>query len=206
MTRDNAELKKEIIQTQTQKQKKQMENAELRKEIMEIRANQQQTQTEFNEKTNEINKINEELKHEKRELTQLKKKLDIEKENNVKLNKKFKDQKNESEKQIATLKTINLDLENKVNKENMNNEPTTCKEDQQHQQQSNRGISQKETQEKRSIYVIDLLEQSIKDQQLQEITKKYGKVIDQEIRKNGKGKIGNIAIVTFQQRNQQKKP
>ena len=88
----------------------------------------------------------------------------------------------------------------------MNNEPTTCKEDQQHQQQSNRGISQKETQEKRSIYVIDLLEQSIKDQQLQEITKKYGKVIDQEIRKNGKGKIGNIAIVTFQQRNQQKKP
>ena len=34
-------------------------------------------------------------------------------------------------------------------------------------------------------------------QQLQEITKKYGKVIDQEIRKDGEGKIGNIAIVTF---------
>ena len=49
------------------------------------------------------------------------KKLDIEKENNVKLNKKFSDQKNESEKQIATLKTINLDLENKVNKKNINN-------------------------------------------------------------------------------------
>ena len=53
------------------------------------------------------------------------KKIDVEKENIAKLNKKFKDQKNESEKQIATLKTINLDLENKVNKENMNNEPTT---------------------------------------------------------------------------------
>ena len=65
------------------------------------------------------------------------KKLDIEKENNVKLNKRFKDQKNESEKQISTLKTINLDLEN------MNNEPTTCKENQQHQQQSNRGVSEK---------------------------------------------------------------
>ena len=49
------------------------------------------------------------------------KKIDIEKDNNVKLNKKFKDQKNESEKQIATLKTINLDLENKVNKKNINN-------------------------------------------------------------------------------------
>ena len=125
------------------------------------------------------------------------KKIDVEKENIAKLNKKFKDQKNESEKQIATLKTINLDLENKVNKKNMNNEPTTCKQDQQHQQQSNRKISQKGTQEKHSIFVTDLLEQRIKDQQLQEITKKYGKVIDQEIRKDGKGKIGNIAIITF---------
>ena len=62
----------------------------------------------------------------------------------------------------------------------MNNEPATCKQDQQHQQQSNREIIQKGTQEKHSIYVTDLLEQSIKDQQLQEITKKYGKVIDQE--------------------------
>ena len=164
---------------------------------MQIRAKQQLTQTECNEKTNEINKINEELKHAKRELTQLTKKIDIVKENNVTLNKKFKDQKNESEQQIVTLKTINLDLENKVNKKNMNNEPTTCKQDQQHQQQSNREIIQKGTQEKHSIYVIDLLEQSIKDQQLQEITKKYGKVIDQEIRKDGEGKIGNIAIVTF---------
>ena len=130
-------------------------------------------------------------------LTANKKKIDIEKENNVKLNKKFEDQKNESEKQIATLKTINLDLENKVNKKNMNNEPTTCKQRQQHQQQSNTEISQKGSQEKHSIYVIDLLEQSIKDQQLQEITKKYGKVIDQEIRKDGDRKIGNIPIVTF---------
>ena len=79
----------------------------------------------------------------------------------------------------------------------MNNEPTTCKQYQQHQQQSNRQISQKETQEKHNIYVIDLLEQSIKYQQLQEIIKKYGKVIDQETRKDGNGKIGNIAIVTF---------
>ena len=79
----------------------------------------------------------------------------------------------------------------------MNNEPTTCKQDQQYQQQSNREISQKGAQEKHSIHVIDLLEQSIKDQQLQEITKKYGKVIDQEIRKDGKEKVGNIAVVIF---------
>ena len=129
-----------------------MQSAELRKEIMQIREKQQQTQTKCNEKTNEINKINEKLKHAKREPTQLTKKLDIEKENNAKLNKKFEYQKNESEKQIATLKTINLDLENKVNK-NINNEPTTCKQEQQHQQQSNREISQKGTQEKHSIYV-----------------------------------------------------
>ena len=61
----------------------------------------------------------------------------------------------------------------------------------------NREISQKGTQEKHGIYVIDLLEQSIKDQQLQEIIKKYDKMIDQEIRKDAKAKIGNIAIVTF---------
>ena len=61
----------------------------------------------------------------------------------------------------------------------------------------NREISQKGTQEKHGIYVIDLLEQSIKDQQLQEIIKKYDKMIDQEIRKDAKAKIGNIVIVTF---------
>ena len=44
----------------------------------------------------------EELKHTKRELTQLTKKLHLEKENNVQLNKKFEDQKNESEKKIDT--------------------------------------------------------------------------------------------------------
>ena len=61
-------------------------------------------------------------------LTANKKKIDIEKENNVKLNKKFEDQKNESEKQIVTHKIINLGLENKVNKyKNMNIELTTCK-------------------------------------------------------------------------------
>ena len=48
MARDNVELKKEIIQTQTQQQKIKMKNAELRKEIMQIRAKQQQTQTECN--------------------------------------------------------------------------------------------------------------------------------------------------------------
>ena len=68
-----------------------------------------------------------------------------------------------------------MDLENKVNKKNINNKPTTGKQSQQQQQQSNREISQKGTQEKHSIYVIDLLEQIIKDKQLQEITKKYGK-------------------------------
>ena len=57
--------------------------------------------------------------------------------------------------------------------------------------------SGKKEHKKTQHLVIDLLEQGIKNQQLQEITKKYGKVIDQEIRKEGEGKIGNIAIVTF---------
>ena len=48
--------------------------------------------------------------------------------------------------------------------------------------------SAKIKQEKHTIYVMDLLEQHIKDQQLQKITKKYGKKIDQEIRKDGKEK------------------
>ena len=52
MTKENAELKKEIKQGRAK----------------QIRAKQQQTQTGCNEKTNEINKINEELKHAKREI------------------------------------------------------------------------------------------------------------------------------------------
>ena len=112
MIRDNVELKKEIMQTKTPQQKMQIENAELRKDIMQTRTKQQQTQREYSEKANKINKINEELKPAKTELTELtKKKIHIEKENNVKLNKKFEDQKNESVQQIAALKTINLDHE-----------------------------------------------------------------------------------------------
>ena len=38
MIRDNIELKKELIQTNTQQQKIQIENAESRKKIIEIRA------------------------------------------------------------------------------------------------------------------------------------------------------------------------
>ena len=48
MTRDNFELKKEIIQTQRKQQKIQMKNAELRKEIIQISAKQQQIQTDRN--------------------------------------------------------------------------------------------------------------------------------------------------------------
>ena len=47
-------------------------------------------QTECVEKTHEINKINDELKHAKREITQLTKKMDIEKKNSANSNKKFK--------------------------------------------------------------------------------------------------------------------
>ena len=57
--------------------------------------------------------------------------------------------------------------------------------------------AKKGTQEQHSIYIIDLLEQNMKDEQLQEITKKYDKVIDQEKRKDSKGKRGNISIVIF---------
>ena len=45
MTRDAAQLKKEIIETKIKQQKIQTENAELRKEIIQIRAKQQQKQT-----------------------------------------------------------------------------------------------------------------------------------------------------------------
>lgn len=55
-------------------------------------------------------------------------------------------------------------------------------------------------QEKLSIYVIDIVEQSMKNQKLHEITKIYGKVIDQKIRKDSNRKRGNTQKV------QQKKP
>ena len=52
---------------------------------------------------------------------------------------------------------------------------------------------------------ITLLEQNLKDQHLRVISKKYGKVIDQEIRKDSKRKRGNIAIVTFSTKNSPEK-
>ena len=55
-------------------------------------------------------------------------------------------------------------------------------------------------QEKLSIYAIDIVEQSMKNQKLHEITKIYGKVIDQKIRKDSNRKRGNTQNI------QQKKP
>ena len=65
-----------------------------------------------------------------------------------------------NQKKKLTHKTINLDLENEINNKNTNNETTSGKQDQQHQQQSNREVCKKGTEEKCSIYVIDLVEQS----------------------------------------------
>ena len=65
------------------------DNVELKKKKIQTKTQRQKIQIE-------------ELKHTKRELTQLTKKLHLEKENNVQLNKKFEDQKNESEKKIDT--------------------------------------------------------------------------------------------------------
>lgn len=86
--------------------------------------NYPQKKSRKREKIHEISKINEELKYAKKELTQLSRKLDMEKENNVTSNKKYKFQVNKSEKN-ATLKTINLNLENKINSKNKNIEPIT---------------------------------------------------------------------------------
>ena len=69
------------------------------------------------------------------------------------------------------------------------------KQDQQHQQQSNREINKGKG--KHIIHVMDFLEQSMKAQQLQEITKTYGNITNQEIRKESKEKKRNIAMVTF---------
>ena len=129
MTRYNVKLRKEIIQTKTQRQKIQTENPELRKFIIQIRAKQQQKQTKCVKKTYKINKINDELKYPKRKLTELTRKLEIQKEKNIKSNKKFEDQKNEREKQITALKTINLYLENKINNKSKNTEQSTDKQD-----------------------------------------------------------------------------
>ena len=71
---------------------------------MQIRAKQQQTQTECNENTNKINKINEEPKDAKRELTRLTKKLDIEKENNFTLNKRLKTRRMNQKSKLPHLK------------------------------------------------------------------------------------------------------
>ena len=84
---------------------------------------------------------------------------------------------------LPHLKKINLDLENKLNKKSMNNEPITSKQDQQNH------ITWAEN----------------KNQHLRVISKKYGKVIDQEIRKDSKQKRGNITIVTFSTKNSPEK-
>ena len=58
---------------------------------------------------------------------------------------------------------------------------------------------------KNSIYVIDLVEHTMNDQTIQEITKKYGNVIYQKIRKDTKEEKGNFAIATFSRKDSTEK-
>ena len=88
--------------------------------------------------------------------------------------------------------TCNSDQQNRINNKNLHkimNQQQVNKTNNISNNQ-NRQISKKGTHEKHCIYVIDSIERSMKDHQLQEIKKKYGKVIDQEIRKDSKGQRG----------------
>ena len=179
------------------------ENEELKKEMININTQLQQRKDEITKKVKENNNLKEEIKTMNKEQIQQKQKAASERESNQNIIKDLEKAKRELEKQNATLRTINLELKTKLHSSNrhLNNKNSNIghqtveiKESQNIMEREN---SKGNNTKSYSIYFMEILSERIKEQDLLE--KLHEKVDLQgiNIRKDRKGKEGNIAVLSF---------
>ena len=194
-------MQKCVESKQETNEKMSKENEELKKEKININPQLQQRKEEITKKVKEDKNLKEEIKIMNKEQIQQKRKVASERERNQNIIKDLERAKRELEKQNATLRTINLELETKLhssnrhlnNKKSNNCHPTVeTKESQYIIYKEN---SKENSTQSYSIYLIDILSERIKEQDLLEKLHEKQDLQDINIRKDRNGKEGNIVVI-----------
>ena len=179
------------------------ENEELKKEMININLQLQQRKDEITKKVKENNNLKEEIKIMNKVQIQQKQKAASERECNQNIIKDLEKAKRELEKQTTTLRTINLELETKLHcsnrhlnnkKSNNGHQTVKAKESQNIIEREN---SKENSAKSYNIYVIDILLERIKEQDLLEKLHEKEDLQGINISKDRKGKEGNIAVLSF---------
>ena len=112
-------MQKCLSNKQETKKKVLKENKELKKEMISIISQLQYKKYEITKKVKENNNLKEEIKKMNKEQIQEKEKAVPERESNQNIIKDLEKPKRELEKQNATLRTINLEVETKLHSSNI---------------------------------------------------------------------------------------
>ena len=179
------------------------ENEELKKEMININLQLQQRKDEITKKVKENNNLKEEIKIMNKVQVQQKQKAASERECNQNIIKDLEKAKRELEKQTTTLRTINFELETKLhcsnrhlNNKKRNNGHQTVKA-KESKNIIGRENSKENSAKSYNIYVIDILSERIKEQDLLEKLHEKEDLQGINIRKDRKRKEGNIAVLSF---------
>ena len=191
-----------------------------------------QKEQEEKERKNELNEIKKEIDKIKRENQQQTKNSNIEKENNIKTIKKLQEEKDTLEKQMTDLKTLNLNLETNLhrqqNKETQQTEQLaisrqpTGRTDQERERKENKKEQKmkevnkkicyacesdnheiKECNSRKNIFIIDRASRQINKEELKYRLEEYGKIKCIKIRQDKYGRPGNVGMVCFETKNEE---
>ena len=186
-----------------------------------------QKEQEEKERKNKPNEIKKEIDKIKRENQQQTKNSNIEKENNIKTIKKLQEEKDTLEKQMTDLKSLNLNLETNLhrqqNKETQQTEQMaissqpTGRTDQERERKENKKEQEmkeinkkicyacesdnheiKECNSGKNIFIIDRASRQINKEELKYRLEEYGKIKCIKIRQDKYGRSGNVGLVCFE--------
>ena len=203
------------------------DNVEMKSKISTQEIILKQKEQEEKARENELNEIKKEIDKIKRENQQQIKNSNIEKEKNIKTIKKLQEEKDTLEKQISDLKTLNLNLETNLhrqqNKEIQQTEqraksrqPTDSTDQERERKENTKTQGMKEINKKicyacesdnheikdcdsgKNIFIIDRASRQIKKQELKYRLEEYGKIKCIKIRQNKYGRLGNAGMVCFE--------
>ena len=206
------------------------DNVEMKSQISTQEIILKQKEQEEKERKNELNDIKKEIDKIKRENQQQTKNSNIEKENNIKTIKKLQEEKDTLEKQMTDLKTLNLNLETNLhrqqNKETQQTEQLaisrqpTGRTDQERERKENKEQKMKEINKKicyacesdnheikecdsgKNIFIIDRASRQINKEELKYRLEEYGKIECIKIRQDKYGRPGNVGMVCFETKNE----
>ena len=186
-----------------------------------------QKEQEEKARENELNEIKKEIDKIKRENQQQIKKSNIEKEKNIKTIKKLQEEKDTLEKQISDLKTLNLNLETNLHRQQnkeiqqteqraISRQPTDSTDQERERKEHTKTQGMKEINKKicnacesdnheikdcdsgKNIFITDRASRQIKKEELKYRLEEYGKIKCIKIRQDKYGRLGNAGMMCFE--------